>query len=1528
MSTSNADSAVSQHVETSPNGRYIRYNDVLGKGSYKTVYKAFDTEEALEVAWNKLHVDRLSEHDLEKVSNEVSLLRQVEHKNIIHFYDFWRGVDANGNQTINFITEQMMSGTLKEYLRKAKAIKLKVIRRWCSNILAAIAYLHCQTPPIMHRDLKCDNIFINGHVGEVKIGDLGLSGVKEREKADSVIGTPEFMAPELYEESYTEKVDIYAFGMCLLEIVSMEYPYSECNNMAQIFKKVFNSQKPHAFSRLVDGDVKEVIAACLEREARRPSAAQLLKHPFFSEWEQDAGHRSNLSLVKGVPDTAASVNLEAAPSSTNMPIGTELIDWSDPLKRNVLVSMIEGEGGGSDDQQVSVVASRENGGFYIGLEIPIRDAIKRVEFTFDPFEDSSQHIAQEMVSEFGLSGEQLAVIREEIDKRVNAARLQRAAASRNATPQTPARQPIEPGSTISTELAKADSLPSRSPPRSQSVPPPLTQTIDAQSTELMEEVQQPQVPRQHEQIQLDASNEPIGMGRNTPTQNELDAHYISDGGEAVSTMPPSQPRTEHSTPDIPDAHMDRTISHQSLPHTSSFQSSHAHSTTPIETPPGMLSPDIVQQSHIAPSAPLVTAHIPRAQDHGSGVALPDVPGSHSNELLHATVVEETPVHVIDRSAQFENAAVSDGSARPAEREVEDGSVNDHMQFVLTQNMHAPRGHVHPELQTEHVSMGPLSGSEDPEQTQVHHISHSTSDTQLRAQSNAHSSESSSGRPVSTPVRSSAMLDVPASRQREAAPATTLSFHGPDMEPVKHVQQASQSQPSTESGKFIAPRHMDDPNNNMLPSSGSGIPRSTSGGIPKIVVVRGPEKGESSRRPRHATNEFTTQAIPGFATGEVLPMGPFTSSHSNGMNRGSSDHGGGIHGGHGNVSSGAHPKEFTRSNSSMSQQRSPSGKSAAIRSNSWKSSQSDDSGNNLVPRVPAGMVIGAEHDEQYYLMCLRLMDHCAKGRLNEVHEKLNAGANPKFVDYDKRTPLHLAAAEGHTQICSLLLEKGAQVRVRDRWGNTPLGDAVHYGHTEVQSLLRVHGAVHDERTHNLEVVQLALMRSAAAGGVESVRSAIVAGADVTLSDYDRRTPLHLACSEGHYEVAELLLVNGASSEARDRKGRSPVDDAVNNGHRHILRLLRQYGASIPRHLFEAQPELDNQRGMDLVEHAAGGRVDAVNKALGQGANPNFEDYDSRTALHLACVEGHLEIAKILLHSGANPTARDRWGSTPAEEARKAGYSNIIDEISMWISKRKQRHASIVSFDHSIMNGHDRTATPPGEKDSAHFDQLRHGIASSVSLGAIPSLNLSADDFAAKYPPSSSPSNGDDANASSASLPHPAFERSDDFPVPVANTLDSDERLIQQMYKVKRQQLEEEHQRAMDDLKKKKSSEEIRHLRSSSEVSVVSVLSVNQDQKGMGTSPDKLHRSDKSPPKQHVVVSFGPLPNGTETPKRAVPRLPKVCRDWEQMKQPTPVEDGNPRLVSHDMMKRDHRPAHVNPDIRSIVDTLIDAASNNG
>ena len=65
---------------------------------------------------------------------------------------------------------------------------MKAIKSWARQILRGLVYLHGQKPPVIHRDLKCDNIFVNGNHGEVKIGDLGLAIVMQQATGQSVIG--------------------------------------------------------------------------------------------------------------------------------------------------------------------------------------------------------------------------------------------------------------------------------------------------------------------------------------------------------------------------------------------------------------------------------------------------------------------------------------------------------------------------------------------------------------------------------------------------------------------------------------------------------------------------------------------------------------------------------------------------------------------------------------------------------------------------------------------------------------------------------------------------------------------------------------------------------------------------------------------------------------------------------------------------------------------------------------------------------------------------------------------------------------------------------------------------------------------------------------------------------------------------------------------------------------------------------------------------------------------------------------------
>ncbi|XP_062842851.1 serine/threonine-protein kinase WNK2 isoform X2 [Trichomycterus rosablanca] len=297
-------------VCTSPSGRFLKFDVELGRGSFKTVFKGLDTETWVEVAWCELQERKLSKVDRQRFKEEAEMLKGLQHPNIVRFYDFWES-PVKGKKCIVLVTELMTSGTLKTYLKRFKVMKPKVLRSWCRQILKGLHFLHTRTPPIIHRDLKCDNIFITGPTGSVKIGDLGLATLKRASFATSVIGTPEFMAPEMYEEHYDEAVDVYAFGMCMLEMATSEYPYSECQNAAQIYRKVTSGVKPASFGKVPVPEIKEIIGECIRyRWEERYSIKDLLTHAFFAEdtgvrvelAEEDDGAKTSIALRLWVED--------------------------------------------------------------------------------------------------------------------------------------------------------------------------------------------------------------------------------------------------------------------------------------------------------------------------------------------------------------------------------------------------------------------------------------------------------------------------------------------------------------------------------------------------------------------------------------------------------------------------------------------------------------------------------------------------------------------------------------------------------------------------------------------------------------------------------------------------------------------------------------------------------------------------------------------------------------------------------------------------------------------------------------------------------------------------------------------------------------------------------------------------------------------------------------------------------------------------------------------------------------------------
>ena len=272
-------------IEESPNKRYMKYDDVIGTGAFKMVNKAFDTNEGIYVAWNTIHLDSVPASMKNRIGEEIKLLYEVKSKNkyVMNIHNSWINKEKG---IVNFISDLAVGGSLRSFIKNIYHVKLKVIKKWCLQILKGIEFLHENN--IIHRDIKSDNIFIRSDTGDVFIGDFGLAKKSPEDKIHSMLGTPEFMAPEIYEENYNHKVDIYSFGMCLLELFTGQIPYNECTVVPQIWKKVNDNIKPESLEHVDNVLAKQLILECINCEAdKRPTIDEIKNNLFFKTNNED-----------------------------------------------------------------------------------------------------------------------------------------------------------------------------------------------------------------------------------------------------------------------------------------------------------------------------------------------------------------------------------------------------------------------------------------------------------------------------------------------------------------------------------------------------------------------------------------------------------------------------------------------------------------------------------------------------------------------------------------------------------------------------------------------------------------------------------------------------------------------------------------------------------------------------------------------------------------------------------------------------------------------------------------------------------------------------------------------------------------------------------------------------------------------------------------------------------------------------------------------------------------------------------------
>ncbi|XP_041127950.1 ankyrin repeat domain-containing protein 50 [Polyodon spathula] len=277
---------------------------------------------------------------------------------------------------------------------------------------------------------------------------------------------------------------------------------------------------------------------------------------------------------------------------------------------------------------------------------------------------------------------------------------------------------------------------------------------------------------------------------------------------------------------------------------------------------------------------------------------------------------------------------------------------------------------------------------------------------------------------------------------------------------------------------------------------------------------------------------------------------------------------------------------------------------------------------------------------------------AQGNVEVVRTLLDRGLDENHRDDLGWTPLHSAACEGHLAVCAALTKQGSAARVTevDNDGRTPLVLAAQEGHCDcVRLLLKRHSPL-DHRGYD---GRSALSASALEGHVDVVELLLRCGSELDVRDAEGRpllyllvleglhnmvglllekggvplesrdtegrTALHVASWQGQLECVSLLLCHSADANALDGKGRSPLHSAAWQGHAVIARLLIESGAA---------------------------NVDQACRQHGA------------TALCIAAQEGHTAVVSVLLEKGANPNHIDLYRRTPAEVAGKRGHGKIV------------------------------------------------------------------------------------------------------------------------------------------------------------------------------------------------------------------------------------------------------------------------------
>jgi calcium-dependent protein kinase len=264
----------------------------LGEGNFGEVFcakgKGSENERAVKILAKSL----IGKEEILVIENEIKILRSVDHPNVLKLYEVFEN-----EETYQIVTDMMRGGSLADDLeRKGTDERFGTLNEQDAAILlrqllSCINY--CHHNKIVHRDVKTENMMLEGNktFDHMKVIDFGLSTFfhDENPRFIDMVGTPDYMAPQVFSEDYGPKCDIWSCGVVLFEVLSGLLPFSdicgERNDMVtqdNIINENYSFNDPIWNS--ISDSAKDFVEHMLTYEEKdRPTAEQALRHPFLKE---------------------------------------------------------------------------------------------------------------------------------------------------------------------------------------------------------------------------------------------------------------------------------------------------------------------------------------------------------------------------------------------------------------------------------------------------------------------------------------------------------------------------------------------------------------------------------------------------------------------------------------------------------------------------------------------------------------------------------------------------------------------------------------------------------------------------------------------------------------------------------------------------------------------------------------------------------------------------------------------------------------------------------------------------------------------------------------------------------------------------------------------------------------------------------------------------------------------------------------------------------------------------------------------